>query len=114
MNDGAPPVSSPMLVVLCTCPPDHANRIAAALVEKRVAACVNIMPSVQSVYRWQDEPQKDEESLLVIKTNETAWPTLEETLQQLHPYEVPEIIGLPVTRAATSYQRWVEENLCTD
>ena len=114
MNDGAPPVSSPMLVVLCTCPPDQANRIAKVLVEQRVAACVNVTPSVQSIYRWQNELQKEEEALLLIKTSEAVWPALEKTLQQLHPYEVPEIIALPVAGAATSYQRWVEENLCTD
>ncbi len=85
MNDGAPPVSSPMLVVLCTCPPDQANRIAKVLVEQRVAACVNVTPSVQSIYRWQNELQKEEEALLLIKTSEAVWPALEKTLQQLHP-----------------------------
>jgi periplasmic divalent cation tolerance protein len=103
-----------MLVVLCTCPSDRADRIAEALVEKKVAACVNVTASVRSVYYWRQKLQRDEEALLVIKTTEAAWPALKKTLEVLHPYEIPEIIALPAVRANPDYHLWVEENLCTD
>lgn len=88
--------------------------IAEALVEKRLAACVNITPPVRSVYRWQGELQQDEEALLIIKSSPSAWAGLEQALLALHPYEVPEIVALPVARASNSYLEWVGENLCTD
>ncbi|HIE54282.1 MAG TPA: divalent-cation tolerance protein CutA [Chromatiaceae bacterium] len=103
-----------MIVVLSTCPQERAKEIAEALVEKGVAACVNVTPSIQSVYRWQGKLQWDEEALLVIKSNRNAWTSLERALRQLHPYEVPEIVALPVEQVSNNYLNWVEGNLCTD
>ncbi len=103
-----------LLVVLCTCPPEAAERLAATLVENRLAACVNITGTVRSVYHWQGKVQKEEERLLVIKTTPARWQALEQKLAEVHPYEVPEIIALPVHRGAESYLRWVEESLCTN
>jgi len=110
MNDDAPPVPS-VLVVLCTCPPDRAEEIAAALVEQRLAACVNVTPPLSSIYRWQGKVERDEERLLVIKTSRHRWHELHEQLAAMHPYEVPEIIALPLAAGAESYLRWVEESL---
>lgn len=112
MNEPASQVPS-LLVVLCTCPPEAAERLATTLVENRLAACVNITGPVQSVYHWKGELQKEEERLLVIKTTPARWPALEQKLAQAHPYEVPEIIALPVHQGAENYLRWVEESLCT-
>lgn len=114
MNEAISPVNSRMLVILCTCPQERAEEIAEALVEKGVAACVNVTPPIRSVYRWQGKLQWDREALLVIKSGRGSWRDLEQTLRQLHPYEVPEIVALPVEQVSDSYLKWVEENLCTD
>ncbi len=113
MNQNVPPVSS-LLVVLCTCPPARAEEIATALVEQRLAACVNIGGPVRSIYRWQGKVEKEEEELLIIKTTPRRWPGLRDTLARLHPYDVPEIIALPVTDGHPDYLRWAEESLCTE
>ena len=114
MKNRSSPVTSGILVVLCTCPPDQAETLAELLIERKLAACVNVTPSVRSLYFWQGRMQRDEEALLIIKSSEAAWPALERTLKEHHPYEVPEIIALPVVRGSTAYLEWVEENLCTD
>lgn len=103
-----------MLLVLCTCPPEAAERLAALLVEARVAACVNIDAAVRSFYWWQGEVNRDDEALLIIKSHQRKWAELERLLVQEHPYDLPEIIALPVVRGSLSYLRWVEESLCLD
>lgn len=102
------------LVVYCTCPDQGvAERIAAALVTERLAACVNILPGVVSVYRWQGQLQRDPELLLVVKTSGRAYPALEARIRQLHPYEVAEIIALPVLRGFPPYLDWIDACLET-
>ncbi|MBN95784.1 MAG: divalent-cation tolerance protein CutA [Deltaproteobacteria bacterium] len=83
-------------VVLCTCPPDVAEGIARQVVEGRIAACVNIVPAVQSVYRWEGKMCADAESLLIIKTTSSRVSELTERLLEIHPYDVPEVIALPI------------------
>ncbi len=100
-----------LLVVLCTAPPDRAEALAEALVERRLAACVNVTGPIRSIYRWQGRVEREEERLLVIKTSRRRWPELREGLARLHPYEVPEIIALPLADGAPAYLRWVEESL---
>lgn len=97
-----------MRVVLCTCPPADAERIARGLVEKG-AACVNILPGVRSIYVWQGAVQDDAESLLMVKAAEDRLPALEAALKELHPYELPEWVVLGVDEALTSpaYRAWV-------
>ncbi|MCP5426229.1 MAG: divalent-cation tolerance protein CutA [Gammaproteobacteria bacterium] len=100
------------LVVCCTCPDQPiAERIAEALVGEKLAACVNILTGVVSIYRWQGHLQRDAEVLLVIKTRDDRYPTLEQRIQELHPYEVPEVIALPVVRGASSYLDWISGSL---
>jgi periplasmic divalent cation tolerance protein len=100
----------PILIVLSTFPDkDTAQRIARALVEDGLVACVNVLPGVQSIYRWEDRVEAAEEVLAVMKTTEEAYPRLEARLKELHPYEVPEIIALPVERAEAAYAKWVGE-----
>jgi len=99
------------LVVLITVPsPEDAERIADALVAERLAACVNVVMGVRSVYRWEGEVQHDDEVLMVAKTAVAAFPAMEARVQELHPYDVPEIVGLAPQAVSASYLRFLEEN----
>jgi periplasmic divalent cation tolerance protein len=96
------------LVVLCACPDEAvAALIARELVEARLAACVNRLPGVRSIYRWEGALQDEPEVLLAIKTSTSRYEELEMRLKALHPYEVPEIIALPVLAGAASYLAWL-------
>ena len=90
--------------------PDRAaaERLADALIEKRVAACVNILAPCRSVYRWKGDVQHDEEHPMLIKTTAERYAALEEALRAGHPYELPEIIAVPVDRGLAAYLGWVE------
>lgn len=97
--------------MLCTCPDrETGQRLAESLVEERLAACVNLVPGLTSVYRWEGRVQQDAEILLLIKTIEARVEALTERLRRLHPYEVPEIIALPIASGLTDYLNWV--NAC--
>jgi periplasmic divalent cation tolerance protein len=99
-----------ILVVFTTLPDSEvAGKLARTLVEMRLAACVNILPSSQSIYRWQDDVHIDGEVPLIIKTTTELYPALETYLRQQHPYELPEIIALEVTRGLPEYLTWVVE-----
>ena len=98
------------LVVLVTLPPDAAHNIARMLVEERIAGCVNVMGEVHSVYRWAGEVAQDREALLIIKTTGERYPDLEARIRQLHPYEIPEIVALPVDRALPEFMSWLSES----
>lgn len=98
------------LVVLVLIPPDGAHALARALVQEQLAACVNIIGGVQSVYRWQGEVAEDPESLLLIKTTEARYPELEARVKVLHSYEIPEIIALDVDRGYPPFLEWLTEN----
>ena len=89
--------------------PDRAaaERLADALIEKRVAACVNILAPCRSVYRWKGEVQHDEEHPMLIKTTAERYPALEAAIRAGHPYELPEIIAVPVERGLPPYLDWV-------
>jgi periplasmic divalent cation tolerance protein len=96
------------LLVLTNCPDEEsANAIALALVEARLAACVNILPRVQSVYRWQGAVESATEIPLFIKSTAANYPALEATIRNRHPYQVPEIIALPVTHGLSAYLDWI-------
>lgn len=97
-------------VTLVTCgKAADAKRIARALVDERLAACVNIVPRVTSVYRWKGRRCEDRELLLVIKSRRDRSAALTRRVKQLHPYEVPEIIHLPIESGHRDYLRWVDE-----
>ncbi|MGB8883109.1 MAG: divalent-cation tolerance protein CutA [Azonexus sp.] len=98
----------PTLLVLTNCPDEEsANAIALALVEERLAACVSILPRVQSVYRWQGAVESATEIPLFIKSTPTNYPALEAAIRDRHPYKVPEIIALAVERGLPAYLDWV-------
>lgn len=101
-------------VVLCTTPPDAAETIAGALVERKLAACVNIVPGVRSVYRWKGAIERAEETLLIVKTTAGRIDALTEAIRSIHPYEVPEIIALDVTGGLPGYLAWVLESAGTE
>lgn len=89
--------------------PDRAaaEKLADALIEKRVAACVNILAPCRSVYRWQGALRHDEEHPLLIKSTQAAYPALEAQIRALHPYELPEIVAVPIERGLPAYLDWV-------
>jgi periplasmic divalent cation tolerance protein len=89
--------------------PDRAaaERIADSLVGQKLAACVNILAPCRSVYRWQGEVQHDEEHPVLIKTTAERYPALEQALRAAHPYELPEIIAVPIERGLAAYLAWV-------
>jgi periplasmic divalent cation tolerance protein len=96
------------LLILTNCPDEEsANAIALAVVEARLAACVNILPRVQSVYRWQGAVESATEIPLYIKSTVTNYPALEAAIKALHPHAVPEIIALPITQGLPAYLNWV-------
>jgi periplasmic divalent cation tolerance protein len=106
-------MSTDVLLTICTCPDDdRARAIASALVERHLAACVNVTPPVTSVYRWDGRVETAAEVLMLIKTTRDRYPALERALRDLHPYEVPEIIAVPIDRGLHDYLQWVR--LCTD
>ncbi len=96
------------LVLLSTCPDaDTAERIARALVEERLAACVNRIPGLTSVYRWRGEIHEDAEVLLLIKTTRERFEALRARLLELHPYEVPELVALDIATGHDPYLGWL-------
>lgn len=95
-------------VVLVTAPNAETGEfLARELVDERLAACGNVIPGLVSVYWWEDEVQRDDEVLVIFKTRRDRVETLRERLTELHPYEVPEFLALPVERAHEAYARWV-------
>ncbi len=99
------------VVCLVTTPPERAHPIAAALVERELVACVNIVAAVQSVYRWEGAVQHDVESLLVIKTTRDAVAALNDALRELHPYEVFELVALDVAGGSPDYLDWIGQSV---
>lgn len=97
-----------VLLCLCSCPDDaSAARIAETLVDERLAACVNILPGVRSVYRWQGQVERADELLLLVKTSAQRADTLRERILALHPYELPEVIMVEVDGGLPAYLDWV-------
>jgi periplasmic divalent cation tolerance protein len=95
-----------VILVLSTVPESDSPRIAGALVSERLVACVNAVP-VQSCYRWKGEICRDREELLVMKTRESLFHRVMDRLKELHPYEVPEVLAVPVQDGAGTYLEWV-------
>lgn len=100
------------IVVLSTCDSqEQAQKLARQLVEQRLAACVNILPGARSVYRWKDQIEDAVEWLLVIKTRRDRFDGLRHALLQMHTYEVPEVIALPVVDGSEAYLAWLDREL---
>ncbi|HEB54368.1 MAG TPA: divalent-cation tolerance protein CutA [bacterium] len=99
------------VVVLCTAPAEQAESLARTVVDESLCACVNIVPQVRSVFRWQGAVDVVDEHLLVAKTTAAAADSLRDRLAQLHPYEVPEVLVLPVSAGLPAYLRWVADSV---
>ena len=98
-------------LVLCTCPDkDSAHLIAEQLVDQKLAACVNILPGVTSVYRWMGNIEESQEQLLIIKTVSDLIENVVNAVNDLHPYELPEVIGVPLDSGSMDYLNWISEN----
>lgn len=98
------------IIVLCTCPDQtSAGQLARTLVSEKLAACVNVLPQVTSFYVWEDKQEESQEVQLMIKSRRTLYGLLQERIVELHPYEVPEIIALPIVCGLPAYLQWVQD-----
>ena len=105
-------MSDPALLCYCTCPDAASGQaLADALVGEGLAACVNRLPGISSTYRWQGKVVTDSEELLLIKTTETRFAALKERVLALHPYELPELIAVPVAKGHAAYLDWVRASV---
>jgi periplasmic divalent cation tolerance protein len=96
------------IVVLVTAPtPERAAELARTLVEERLAACGNVVPGLRSIYRWEGKVQDDAEALLLLKTTRGRFEALRDRVLALHPYQVPEVIALPVEAGSAKYLEWI-------
>jgi periplasmic divalent cation tolerance protein len=103
---------SEIIVVLSTCASaDEGEKIARLLVDRRLAACVNVVPGIRSFYRWKGAVESADEWLLVIKSSRRLFSELSAALQAAHSYEVPECLALPLVDGSQAYLNWVAENL---
>ena len=100
------------IIVLTTCSSEaEASEIALYLVEQRLAACVNILPRAQSIYRWKEKIEESTECLMVIKSRRDLFTSLRHQIQKLHSYEVPEVIAVPVVDGSETYLGWLDGQL---
>jgi periplasmic divalent cation tolerance protein len=104
-------MSEPLLVLMTAGSQEEAERIARTLVGEMLAACVNVIPGVTSIYRWQGEIQQDQEWLLVAKSRRDVLNDLVRRVQALHSYDLPEIIALPLVGGSEAYLRWLDEQV---
>lgn len=100
------------LVIINTCPDkETATRVANALIHKRLAACVNILPGLTSVYHWRGQIETGEEFLLLIKTTQAAYGDVQAAIREIHPYELPEIVAVPIVAGLDAYLSWIGGNV---
>lgn len=98
------------LIVMTTLPEmEAAQDFARQLIEQSLAACVNVLPKMVSIYRWKQNIEHGDEHQLIMKTTEECYPQLEEFIRQHHPYELPEIIAIPVSAGLPDYLQWVSQ-----
>ena len=103
-------MTTPLLTLMTTLPDrDSARQLAQKLVGEQLAACVNILPGVESIYFWQGKIEQSDEVLLLIKVPEAGYEAVQQRLKTLHPYQVPELIALPVVKALSEYVQWAHE-----
>ncbi len=101
-------MSADHLIIFCTCPDkDTAEKIARLLVESNKAACVSILPNMTSLYKWEGKIESAKEHLLMIKTHKDCYPSIETALRHHHPYDVPEVIAVPVEYGLPEYLHWI-------
>ncbi|XP_004299709.1 PREDICTED: protein CutA 1, chloroplastic-like [Fragaria vesca subsp. vesca] len=108
---GSSSTTVPSIVVYVTVPnKEVGKKLAESLVREKLAACVNIVPGIQSVYQWEGEVQTDSEELLIIKTRQSLFEALTEHVKSNHPYDVPEVIALPINAGSLNYLEWIKNS----
>lgn len=100
-----------VIVLTTTGSQEEAKKIARSLIERKLAACVNILPKIQSVYRWKEQIEVSEEFLLIIKTARSRHDEVSAAIRELHSYELPECIALPIESGSAEYLNWIENSL---
>ncbi len=100
-----------MVVLITASSSDEARAIGKTLVERRLAACVNIAPGVRSLFRWRGEIEDQEEALMVVKSRAELLPSIIEAVKQVHSYTVPEVIAIPILAGSTDYLAWLDESV---
>jgi periplasmic divalent cation tolerance protein len=97
-----------IIVLITAGSEEEARKIAGSLVEGKKAACVNIVPGVDSLFRWEDRLDSAQESLLLVKTKASLFPEIVEMVKRMHSYEVPEILALPIIAGSEDYLKWLD------
>jgi periplasmic divalent cation tolerance protein len=103
-------MSHELIVFVTTSDNDEAASIAGALVSERLAACVNVVPAIESIYRWEGKVTHDREALIIIKTTDERYPELERRIKDLHSYSTPEVIALRIERGSSDYLEWLRDS----
>ena len=103
-------MSDELIVLVTTANAEEAARIADVLVSERLAACVNIVPGIESIYRWEGKVTRDKESLMIIKTTAERYDELERRVQELHSYSTPEVIAFRIDRGSEPYLEWLRDS----
>ncbi|HKO95396.1 MAG TPA: divalent-cation tolerance protein CutA [Pyrinomonadaceae bacterium] len=103
--------SSAIAVFITTANKEEAGRLAEMLVEERLSACVQILPEIESIYRWQGKTERQQEVLMIAKTTSARFNALEQRVLAMHSYETPEIVAIPLTDGSESYLNWLRENV---
>ena len=106
--------SEPIVVLMTAANREEAGRIAEMLVSARLAACVQVLPEIQSIYRWGGEVARESEVLLLAKTTSSRFAELDRAVKEIHSYEIPEIIALPVTAISEPYLKWLQAEVVLD
>jgi len=107
-------MSDELIVLVTTSNAEEAARIADVLVSERLAACVNTVPGIESIYRWEGKVTRDHESLMIIKTTAERYDELERRVKELHNYSTPEVIALKIERGSEQYLNWLRDSTAND
>ena len=95
-------------IIYCSVPNEFtADLIATTLIDEKLAACINVLPKMKSIYRWEDSIQRDEELLMIIKTQSSKFNIIEQKIKELHEYSLPEIIAVPIIAGSSEYIQWI-------
>ncbi len=99
-------------LVFCTCPEEEvAINIAENIVAQKLAACVNVLPALYSIYHWEENVESAKENMILIKTTQEKYASLERVIRSLHPYEVPEIIAIDISNGLPDYLKWIDSSI---